>query len=120
MDELAEKVGMDPFDFRYKNVYEKAQQRQQDVRGAYCLEGLFDKSRPVYELAKKTAAAKNAASEGVKKYGVGVSVNIYGCGLDGPDTSEAWAEVTPKGVAIGDIMGRSWTRCGYWYFNVCT
>lgn len=31
---------------------------------------------------------------------MGVSVNIYGCGLDGPDISEALAEITPKGVAI--------------------
>jgi len=102
VDELAEKVGMDPFDFRYKNIYREGATTptgcQPDV---YCLEGLFDKARPVYELAKKTVVEKNGASQD-KKYGVGVSVNIYGCGLDGPDTSEAWAELTPKGVAIGN------------------
>ncbi len=102
VDELAEKVGMDPYEFRYKNIYREGATTptgcQPDV---YCLEGLFDKARPVYELAKKTVAKKNASSQD-KKYGVGVSVNIYGCGLDGPDTSEAWAELTPKGVAIGN------------------
>jgi aldehyde oxidoreductase len=101
MDELAEKAGIDPFEFRYKNIYREGDTTptgcQPDV---YCLEGLFEKTRPIYELAKKTVAQKNAASDGVKKYGVGVSVNIYGCGLDGPDTSEAYAELTPKGVTI--------------------
>ena len=102
VDELAEKVGMDPFDLRYKNIYREGSTTPTGCApDAYCLEGLFDKSRPVYELAKKTAASKNASSDGVKKYGVGVSVNIYGCGLDGPDTSEAWAEVTSTGVSIG-------------------
>jgi aldehyde oxidoreductase len=101
VDELAEKAGIDPFEFRFNNIYREGATTptgcQPDV---YCLEGLFDLARPVYDLAKKTAAEKNAASQD-KKYGVGVSVNIYGCGLDGPDTSEAWAEITPKGVSIG-------------------
>jgi len=103
IDELAEKVGMDPFDFRYKNVYREGDTTPTGCApDAYCLEELFDKSRPVYELAKKTAAEKNAKAEAGKKYGVGVSVNIYGCGLDGPDTSEAWAEITPRGVSVGN------------------
>lgn len=101
IDELAEKIGMDPFDFRYRNIYREGATTptgcQPDV---YCLEGLFDKVRPVYEAAKNSVEQKNAESQ-EKKYGVGVSVNIYGCGLDGPDTSEAWAEITPNGVAIG-------------------
>jgi len=103
VDELAEKVGMDPFEFRYKNIYRPGDTTptgcQPDV---YCLEELFEKSRPVYELAKKTAKEKNANATPHKKYGVGVSVNIYGCGLDGPDSSEAWAEITKTGVAVGN------------------
>ncbi|MDK2968329.1 MAG: aldehyde oxidoreductase [Lacrimispora sp.] len=102
IDELAEKVGMDPFEFRYKNIYREGDTTptscQPDV---YCLEGLFEKARPVYEEAKKNAARKNEESKD-KKYGVGITVNIYGCGLDGPDTSEAWAELTPKGVSVGN------------------
>jgi aldehyde oxidoreductase len=103
IDELAEKVGMDPFDFRYKNIYREGSTTPTGCApDAYCLEELFDKSKPVYEEAKKTAAEKNANAEAGKKYGLGISVNIYGCGLDGPDTSEAWAEITPRGVAVGN------------------
>ncbi|TCO71819.1 molybdopterin-dependent aldehyde oxidoreductase [Marinisporobacter balticus] len=102
IDELAEKVGMDPLEFRYKNVYREGATTPSGCEpDVYCLEELIDKVRPAYELAKKTAAEKNENTQD-KKYGVGVSVNIYGCGLDGPDTSEAWAELTPNGVTIGN------------------
>jgi aldehyde oxidoreductase len=103
VDELAEKVGMDPFEFRYKNIYREGDTTPTGCEpDVYCLEGLFDKVRPVYELAKKITGEKNATGSPDKKYGVGVSVNIYGCGLDGPDSSQAWAELTPKGVSIGN------------------
>lgn len=102
IDELAEKVGMDPLEFRYKNVYRKGDTTPSGCEpDVYCLEELIDKVRPAYESAKKNAAEKNAASTD-KKYGVGVSINIYGCGLDGPDSSEAWAELTPVGVRVGN------------------
>ena len=54
MDELAEKMGMDPFDLRYKNIYRTGDTTptgcQPDV---YCLEAMFDKLRPLYDEAKK-------------------------------------------------------------------
>ncbi len=103
IDELAEKVGIDPFEFRYKNIYREGDTTPTGCEpDVYCLEGLFNKVRPVYEGAKKAAAQKNATASANKKYGVGVSVNIYGCGLDGPDSSQAWVELTPKGVTVGN------------------
>ncbi|WP_176133678.1 molybdopterin cofactor-binding domain-containing protein, partial [Clostridium beijerinckii] len=97
IDELAEKIGMDPLEFRYKNVY-----RQGDTTPNGCepdvivLPQLLDMIRPYYKEAKETANEKNKTSTD-KKYGAGISLLIYGCGLDGPDTSEAWAELTEDG-----------------------
>ena len=71
---------------------------------------MFKKARPLYEAAKKRVAEKNAASDGKMKYGIGVSLGVYGCGLDGVDTSNAFAELNP-GWNRYDVccMGRSWT-----------
>ena len=101
MDMLAEKIGMDPLEFRYLNVY-----REDSTTPTGCppdvvvLPQAIDKLRPYYEEAKKNAEAKNKEGGNIK-YGIGVSLNTYGCGLDGPDTSEAWVELTEKGATIG-------------------
>jgi aldehyde oxidoreductase len=104
MDMLAAEMGADPFELRYKNIY-----REKDgsttptgqVPDVYCLEELFAKAKPLYEAAKARVAKKNA-SGGKTKYGVGVALGIYGCGLDGVDSSEAWVELTPEGVTVYD------------------
>ncbi len=54
---------------------------------------MLDKLRPLYKEAKERAKARSTAS---KKYGVGISIGIYGCGLDGPDSSEIWVELTKQ------------------------
>ncbi|MDD3295075.1 MAG: molybdopterin-dependent oxidoreductase, partial [Geobacteraceae bacterium] len=54
------------------------------------------------------AKAKLESTDTIKR-GVGVSLGIYGCGLDGPDTSAAWAELLPN----GDVMiGNAWEDHG--------
>lgn len=99
IDELAEKLGMDPFDLRYKNIYRPgATTPTQQVPEVYCLESMFDKLRPHYEEAKKRCEELSTPD---KKRGVGLSLGIYGCGLDGPDSSEAWVELTKDGVTVG-------------------
>ncbi|WP_020590124.1 molybdopterin-dependent aldehyde oxidoreductase [Desulfobacter curvatus] len=91
MDMLADKLGMDPFDLRYKNVYrEGATTPTGQIPDSWSLPEMFDKLKPKYEAAKAEAAKKSTDAE---KYGVGISVGVYGCGLDGPDTSEAYAEL---------------------------
>ena len=101
VDELAEKAGIDPLEFRYKNVYREGSTTPSGCEpDVLCLEELIDKIRPAYETAQATAKEKNAAG-GDKKYGYGVALSIYGSGLDGPDSSEAWVELTPTGVAVG-------------------
>jgi len=58
---------------------------------------MFDDLRPRYYAAKEKAAAESTPE--VKK-GVGVSLGIYGCGLDAPDSAEADVALTKDGVTV--------------------
>ena len=101
IDELAEKVGMDPLEFRYKNVYrEGSTSPTQSEPDVIVYPQMIDTMRPIYQEAKQRAAEKNAKG-GQIKYGAGISLLHYGCGLDGADHSEAWLEITPEGVTCG-------------------
>ncbi len=98
MDELAEKMGTDPLELRYKNVYRKGDTTPSGCApDAYSLPELIDKIRPLYRAALEKA--KNESTPEIKR-GAGVSIGIYGCGLDGPDSSEAVFELTPEGVTV--------------------
>ncbi|MBN2500644.1 MAG: molybdopterin-dependent oxidoreductase, partial [Anaerolineales bacterium] len=98
MDELAEKMGVDPFELRYKNIYRPgATTPTGQEPEVFSFEEMFDILRPKYQEA--LALAKENSTDAHKK-GVGISLGIYGCGLDGPDGSEAWAELTEDGVTI--------------------
>ncbi len=96
MDELAEKLGMDPWDLRFKNAYRKGSTTPtgQDPE-VYSLPDMLEKAKPAYEEGKKTAAAKSTAEV---KYGVGLAVGVYGAGLDGPDTAESDIELNADGT----------------------
>jgi aldehyde oxidoreductase len=93
MDMLAEKLGMDPFDLRLKNVYRKGSTSPTgSVPESLSLPEMFEKLRPKYEAAKKAA---QQSSNDAFKYGVGLSVGVYGCGLDGPDSSQVKVCLNP-------------------------
>ncbi|MHC1743186.1 MAG: molybdopterin-dependent aldehyde oxidoreductase [Syntrophobacteraceae bacterium] len=98
MDELAEKLGMDPLEIRYNNVYRPGDTTPtgQDPE-VFSFVEMIDKLRPLYQAAKDKT--KRESTDDVKK-GVGVSVGIYGCGLDGPDGSEIYVELTKEGVTL--------------------
>jgi aldehyde oxidoreductase len=99
VDELAAKMKMDPLELRAKNVYRKGDTTPTgQAPDVYSLPEMIDKLRPLYKAAKDKAR-KESTSE-VKK-GVGISLGIYGCGLDGADSSEVWVELTKEGVTVG-------------------
>ncbi len=107
MDELAEKIGMDPLELRYKNIYRPgATTPTGQTPETFSLEAMIDILRPKYKTAKEKAAK---ASTPEKKKGVGVSVGIYGAGGDGPDTAEAWVELLPDG---GVLLSTTWSDHG--------
>ena len=96
MDELAEKLGIDPLELRYKNVYRKGSTTPTgQIPEVLSLPELIDTIRPKYEAAKKQAKANSTADV---KRGVGVSLGVYGSGLDGPDAAEADAELNADGT----------------------
>ncbi len=96
IDELAEKLGMDPLELRYKNAYRKGSTTPtgQDPE-VYSVPDLIDTMRPKYEAAVKKAKADSTADV---KRGVGISLGVYGSGLDGPDTAEVDAELNADGT----------------------
>jgi len=95
MDELAEKLGMDPFEFRYKNLYrEEATTPTGCKPDVYVLPELFDMMRPKYKKAKERAEKESTPE---RKRGVGVSLGIYCVGNDSVDVAEADAELNSDG-----------------------
>ncbi len=98
VDELAEKVGMDPLEFRYINAYRAGSTTPtgQDPE-VYSLPEMLDKLRPLYKAAKAKAEKESTPEN---KKGVGISIGIYGCGLDGQDGAEVWVTKTKDGVSV--------------------
>ncbi len=106
MDELAEKMGIDPLELRYKNIYRPGDTAPTgQAPEVYSFPEMFDKLRPLYQAALKNARAESTDAQ---RKGVGLSLGIYGCGLDGPDASEASVELTPEGV----VLACSWEDHG--------
>lgn len=98
MDELAEKIGMDPLEFRYINVYRPGDTTPTgQAPEVYSLPEMIDKMRPLYKAALEKAKAE---STDTKKKGVGVAIGIYGCGLDGVDSAEIEIELTKEGATL--------------------
>ena len=112
IDCLAAKMGIDPFEMRAMNCYKEKDDSRTPTGckpDVYCEEDLFNLARPHYEAAKKRVAEKNAASDGKIKYGIGVSLGVYGCGLDNTDTSECYADLNPDDTVT---LRNSWEDHG--------
>ncbi len=98
IDELAAKMGVDPLELRYKNVYRDGDTSPTgQAPEVWSLPEMIEKLRPLYQAALEKAKKESTPE---KKKGVGVSLGIYGCGLDGPDGSEVAVELTPDGVTL--------------------
>lgn len=106
MDELAEKIGMDPFELRYVNVLKPGDTTPTGCPpDVYALPGLLDMMRPLYKEAVKKA--KKESTPNLKR-GVGIACGEYNCAMEGTDTSEAWIEITKEGA----IAYTSWEDPG--------
>ncbi|MFH0822295.1 MAG: molybdopterin cofactor-binding domain-containing protein, partial [Pseudomonadota bacterium] len=106
VDELAVKMGMDPFELRYKNVYRDGDTTPTgQTPEVFSLPEILDKLRPLYKDAVERA---KTGSTPEKKTGVGISIGIYGCGLDGPDASEVWVEL----AQVGGVLTCAWEDHG--------
>ena len=96
LDEIAEKIGMDPFELRKRNGYVTSDVTicAQELTDSFGLQECMDRMRPHYERAVKDA---KAASTDTIKRGVGLGTVFFGPGRSAPDQSEAWAELLPDG-----------------------
>ncbi len=99
MDMLAEKMGIDPLRAPLTGTSTrpgKVTTPTGQVPEVFCMEGAASTLlRPKYEEAKKRCKQLYNVPE--KARGVGLALGIYGCGLDGPDGSEAAVELLPDG-----------------------
>ena len=94
MDMLAEKLGMDPFEFRLRNSLKPGQSKSTGrVVQEWPFPQLMEAMRPHYQRAVKEAAAGRS---GKVKRGVGLGTGAFGIGMPG-DTSVAAVELDPDG-----------------------
>jgi aldehyde oxidoreductase len=97
---LAEKLGIDPLDFRRMNSLKPGQTKATGmIADQWPFPELSDAIRPHYLRAKKEAAAFNAKG-GPLKRGVGLGAHSFGIGDPG-DAAKLYVEVDPDdGVTI--------------------
>ncbi|MDR1481442.1 MAG: molybdopterin-dependent oxidoreductase [Synergistaceae bacterium] len=100
VDMLAYEVGMDPFEFRVRNIMKDRGISPSGQRfEVYPYPEMIEKARPIYEEFKAEAERKNAAG-GKLRYGAGVSFGIYNSNDDGADEASNGVELTKDGVII--------------------
>jgi aldehyde oxidoreductase len=95
MDELAEKMGIDPFELRYKNIYRPGSTTPSgNELDCHPLPELMDMMRPKYQEA--LARAKKESMPELKR-GVGISLGTYNTTGDHGDNGQVDLELNPDG-----------------------
>lgn len=98
IDMLAEKMGIDPLEFREKNLIRPGDTMPSGQKPeVYPLQAMITRIRPYYEEAKRKAAA--LSTDKVKR-GVGIAIGIYNSNDDGPDEASSNIELTKDGVIL--------------------
>ena len=99
VDMLAEKAGIDPFEFRYRNIARTPDETNinQLPYLHYPMEEMMDKLKPIYDEKKAEAEAWNKDHEDIKK-GVGIAWGGYNVGLGGIDEAHVAIELMPDGT----------------------
>ena len=99
VDMLARKAGIDPFDFRVKNV---ASEGHTSINSApyyeYVYPQLLEMAKPYYDQYKAEANAANAADNGSKKLGVGVSMGGFLCTIGMFDSCDVALGINEDGT----------------------
>ncbi|UWG99016.1 molybdopterin-dependent oxidoreductase [Dehalobacter sp. DCM] len=96
MDELAAKMGIDPFELRYKNIYRPGSTTPSgNELDCHPLEQLMDMMRPKYQEAQARAITESTPE---LKRGVGISLGTYNTTGDHGDNGEVDLELMPDGT----------------------
>lgn len=96
MDELAEKLGMDPLELRYKNVWVDGDKCSiGHTMDAYPMRELIDRLRPRYQAALERAKRESTPE---RRRGVGVACGSYNVTAGTGDHSEADLELNADGT----------------------
>ena len=97
MDMLAEKVGEDPFEFRYKNL---GQEGDLTINGypfkEISMTEIYDRMRPIYNEARARINAK--PEDDNYYYGVGVASCGFNVTIGNHDVAEVALELNPDGT----------------------
>ena len=92
VDNWLEKVGIDPFDFRYTNLWKEGDtNRSQQNPDVYCMKEIFEQDA---SHLRKLQKAYTTRSTDEVKCATGIAFGSYAAGLDGPDSASAWADST--------------------------
>lgn len=105
MDSIAEKLGIDPIEFRKKNIFRKGSKTAtgqimlESVTVDRCIESLED-------YVEKYKKLRTQSTNPLKKRGVGIGVAYYGTGYGNgfPDVSKATVRLLDRG-RIGIFVG---------------
>jgi aldehyde oxidoreductase len=94
MDMMAEKLGMDPLEFRLKNTLHPGQTKSTGMAvQQWSFPEVCEAIKPVYERAKKEAQEFNSRGGKIKR-GVGIAAFSFGIGLAG-DSAKLSIEIDP-------------------------
>jgi aldehyde oxidoreductase len=101
VDMLAEKLGIDPLEFRRMNSLQPGQTKSTGmVAQEWSFVEVCDAIKPAYDKALKTAQEFNAKSKGPVKRGVGIAAHSFGVGGAG-DSATMAIEIDPDdGITI--------------------
>lgn len=96
MDMLAEKAGIDPFEFRWRNIAREGQTNNNSYPyRQYPMEAMMKLMKPHYERA---VAEAKAADTPEKRRGVGLSWGGFNVTEGGTDSASAAIELNPDGT----------------------
>jgi len=107
MDMMAEKLRMDPLEFRFLNAWREGDKANWGKElDCYPYPAMLEKLRPLYTEATEKAKKESTPE---KRRGVGIGSGFWGCELDDMDSSLAQVQLDPDN---GVTVYASWVDSG--------